>query len=144
MEGCHWSFRKASKEDWAELLKLLLEGKQVSAKDTVGWLVDFAGPNEEALQTVWKIVTDKGNNLPKREVNKKALNAVPSDIRLEPAENPGMEAARKAILDTMHDSCNADLNEALTIQAKHSANFMISKFCKQGRIGAEFNKAMNV
>ena len=144
MEGCHWSFRKASKEDWVKLLKLLLEGKQVSAKDTVGWLVDFAGPNEEALQTVWKIVTDKGNNLPKREVNKKALDAVPSDIRLEPAENPGMEAARKAILDTMHDSCNADLNEALTIQAKHSANFMISKFCKQGRIGAEFNKAMNV
>jgi len=55
-----------------------------------------------------------------------------------------MEAARKAILDTVHDSCSADLNEALTIQTKHSANFMVSKFCKRGKIGAEFNKVMNV
>jgi hypothetical protein len=55
-----------------------------------------------------------------------------------------MEAARKAIMDTVIDSCSADLNEALTIQAKHSANFMISKFCKQGKIGAEYNRVMNV
>jgi len=144
MEGCHWPFRKARKEDWMKLLVLLLEGKQVSAKESVGWLIDFAGPHKEALQTAWKIVTGKDNNLPKREVNKKALATVPSDIRLEPAENPLMEAARKAILDTILDSCSADLNEALTIQAKHSANFMVSNSCKQGKIGAEYNRIMNV
>ena len=144
MEGCHWSFRKARKEDWMKLLVLLLEGKQVSAKESVGWLIDFAGPHKEALQTAWKIVTGKDNNLPKREVNKKALATVPSDIRLEPAENPLMEASRKAILDTILDSCSADLNEALTIQAKHSANFMVSNSCKQGKIGAEYNRVMNV
>ncbi|MDH3268754.1 MAG: enoyl-CoA hydratase/isomerase family protein, partial [Ignavibacteria bacterium] len=144
MEGCHWSFRKTKTEDWTKLLALLLEGKQVSAKDAVGWLVDFAAPHQEALQAVWKIVNGKSNNFPRREVNNKALAAMPSYIRLKPAENPGMEAARKAILDTIIDSCSADLNEALTIQAKHSANFMVSNFCKQGKIGAEFNKVMNV
>jgi enoyl-CoA hydratase len=144
MEGCHWSFRKTKKEDWTKLLVLLLEGKQVSAKNAVGWLVDYAGPHQESLQTVWKIVNGKGNNFKRREVNKKALDGVPSDIRLEPAENPGMETARKAILDTVRDSGSVDLNEALTIQAKHSANFMISKFCKQGKIGAEYNRVMNV
>jgi len=77
-------------------------------------------------------------------VNKGALAGVPSDIRLEPGENPLMEAARKAILDTILDSCSVNLNEALTIQAKHSASFMVSKFCKQGKIGAEYNRIMNV
>ena len=55
-----------------------------------------------------------------------------------------MEAARKAIMDTVVDSCGADLNEALTIQTKHSANFMVSNFCKKGKIGAEYNRVMNV
>jgi enoyl-CoA hydratase/carnithine racemase len=143
MEGCHWSFRKVNKEDWKKLLRLLLEGKQVNAKDAVGWLVDFAGSREEALQISWKIVTSKDHGLLKRQVNKKALAGIHSDIKLEPAENLGMEAARKAIMDTIHDSCSADLNEALIIQAQHSANFMISNSCKQGKIGTDYKKVLN-
>jgi len=144
MEGCHWSFRKARKEDWTKLLILLLDGKPVNAKDALGWLVDFAGPHKEALQTVWKIVNGKDNNLPKREVNKEALVGVPSDIRLEPPENPLIEAARKAIMNTIQDSCRVNLHDALTIQTRHSADFMVSGPCKQGKIGAEFKRVMNV
>jgi enoyl-CoA hydratase/carnithine racemase len=144
MEGCHWSFRKASKEDWMKLLVLLLEGKQVSANDSIGWLVDFAGSHEETLKIAWKIVTDKDHGLLKRQLNKKALAEMPSDIRLEPPENPLMEAARKAIVDTIQDSCTVDLRQALTIQARHSANFMVSDSCKQGRIGVEFKRVMNL
>ena len=144
MEGCHWSFRKAKKEDWPKLLKLILEGKQLSAKETIGWLVDYSGSMEDALQMVWKIASGKDHVLLKRELNQNALKDISFEIKLQAPENPGMEAARKAIIDTINNSCAADLKESINIQAKHSANFMISKFCKQGKIGAEFNKVMNV
>jgi len=36
------------------------------------------------------------------------------------------------------------LISALTIQAKHSAEFMISDACKKGRIGTEFKRVMDV
>ena len=55
-----------------------------------------------------------------------------------------MEAARKAIIETIRDSCGTDLKEALTVQAKHSAEFMVSDACKYGRIGAEFKRLMDV
>ncbi|MCW8811613.1 MAG: hypothetical protein OQK64_11710, partial [Ignavibacteriaceae bacterium] len=144
MEGCHWSFRKAKKEDWPKLLKLLLEGKQVSAKETIGWLVDYSGSLEDALQMVWKLASDKDHGLVKRKLNQSALKDMSFEIKLNTPENPGMEAARKAIIDTINNSCAADLKESINIQAKHSADFMISKFCKQGRIGTEYKRVMNV
>jgi len=144
MEGCHWSFRKSKKEDWPKLLILLLEGKQVSAEEAVGWLVDYSDSQEDAIKMVWKLVSGKDHGLVKRELNQSALKEISFEIKLQAQENPGMEAARKAILDIVRESCSVDLNEALTIQAKHSANFMISKFCKQGKIGIEFKKVMNV
>ncbi len=144
MEGCHWPFRKVNKDDRIKLFRLLLEGKQVSARDSVGWLLDFAGPFKDTLQTAWKIVTGKGNNLPRRDINRKALTGMSSDIRLEAPDNPLMEAARKAIMETIIDSCSKDLDEALNIQAKHSADFMISDYCRRGKIGEEFKKVMNV
>jgi enoyl-CoA hydratase/carnithine racemase len=144
MEGCHWPFRKAKKDDRIKLFKLLLEGKQVKAKDAVGWLLDYTGPVEDTLQTAWKIVTGKSNNLPAREINKKALTGLSSDVRLEAPDNPLMEAARKAIMETIIDSCSKNLEEALDIQAKHSADFMLSDYCRRGKIGEEFKKVMNV
>ncbi|MEJ2196610.1 MAG: hypothetical protein P8X73_17390, partial [Ignavibacteriaceae bacterium] len=144
MEGCHWSFRKVKKDDRLKLLKLLLEGEQVIAKDTVGWLIDFAGSQNEALQITWKIATGKDHGLPKRNVQENALEKLSVDINLQAPENPGMEAARKAIIETIKDSCAVDLKEALVIQAKHSAEFMISDVCRNGIIGAEFKRVMNV
>jgi len=144
MEGCHWSFRKAKKDDRLKLLKLLLEGEQVIAKDAVGWLIDFAGSQNEALQIAWKIATGKDHGLAKRNVQENALEKLSIDIKLQASENAGMEAARKAIIETIYDSCSVDLKEALVIQARHSAEFMISDDCKNGKIGSEFNRVMNV
>ena len=55
-----------------------------------------------------------------------------------------MEAGRKAIIETIRDSCNADLKDARAIQAKHSAEIMISDACRNGKIGAEFKLLMVV
>jgi enoyl-CoA hydratase/carnithine racemase len=144
MEGCHWSFRKVKKEDRTKLLKLLLEGEQVGAKDAVGWLIDYAGSHTEAIQIAWKIVTGKDHGLVKRYVNENALKEISFDIKLQEPDNPGMEAARKAIIETIKNSCNVDLKEAITIQTKHSAEFMSSDVCKNGKIGAEFKRLMDV
>jgi enoyl-CoA hydratase/carnithine racemase len=144
MEGCHWSFRKVKKEDRVKLLKLLLEGEQVEAKDAVGWLIDYAGSHAEALQIAWKTVTGKDHGLVKRDVNENALKEISFDIKLQEPDNPGMEAARKAIIETIQNSCSVDLKEAITIQAKHSAEFMISDTCKNGKIGAECKRVMDV
>jgi enoyl-CoA hydratase/carnithine racemase len=144
MEGCHWSFRKVNKEDKVKLLKLLLEGEQVRAKDAIGWLIDYAGSNSEALKIAWKIATGKDHGLIKRNVDDNALSEISFEIKLQPPDNPGMEAARKAIIGTIRDSCGTDLNEALTTQAKHSAGFMISDACKNGTIGAEHKRVMDV
>jgi enoyl-CoA hydratase/carnithine racemase len=144
MEGCHWSFRKIKKVDQPKLLKLLLEGEQVKAKDATGWLIDFAGSQNEALKAAWKIAAGKDHRLAKREVKENALDEISFDIKLQPADNPGMEAARKAIIETIRDSCSVNLNDALEVQAKHSAEFMISDACKYGRIGLEYERVMNV
>jgi len=138
------TFRKTNNKDRHKLLKLLLEGEQVKAKDAVGWLIDYAGSNNEALQIAWKIVTGKDHGLVKRDVKENALDEISFDIKLQAPDNPGMEAARKAIIETIRDSCGTDLKDALTIQSKHSADFMISDACKNGIIGAEFKRLMDV
>ncbi|MBW1688644.1 MAG: hypothetical protein JRS35_26735, partial [Deltaproteobacteria bacterium] len=47
------------------------------------------------------------------------------------------EAARKAILDCVRHACGSTLSDALSVQTKHSAGFMITPHCRKGRIGAE-------
>jgi len=42
------------------------------------------------------------------------------------------------------DSCGKPLSEALEIQARHSAAFMVGKICQKGTIGAACAKTMNV
>ena len=69
---------------------------------------------------------------------------VARETGLEDSGDPAIEAARQAIYKNIQDSCNATLAEALDIQAKHSAAFMVSSFCKKGVIGAEFTKTMKV
>jgi enoyl-CoA hydratase/carnithine racemase len=145
MEGCHWPFRKTGPEDWPKLLQLLLTGKPVSAKEATGWLIDYAGPMEESLQTAWQIATDGAHGLPRRALQDEALEDVLTEIAAVPtSDNPALEAARKAIMDTIQHACGSPLAEALTVQAKHSAGFMVDAHCKNGRIGAEFTKTMAV
>ena len=145
MEGCHWPFRKARSEDWPKLLDLLLSGKTVSAKEAVGWLIDYAGSIEESLQIAWKVAVEgEQGPLPRRKVIEKALKGIPTEISLPDSGNPAIEAARKAIIDCILQSCGSSLSEALAVQAKHSAGFMISRFCREGIIGTECAKIMNV
>ena len=70
---------------------------------------------------------------------------MPTDVSgLPPADSPGTEAARLAIMKCIQDACGAPLADAVSIQAKHSAEFMVTKACKSGAIGAEFTKTMAV
>lgn len=144
MEGCHWPFRKAKPEDWLKLLNMLLNGNQVKAIDTVGWLCDYTSTQGEALAMAWKIANGEDHGLEMRPVNVGAFTGIPTEVKLPAPDNAGMKAARKAILDTIVASCGVSLAEALSVQSKHSASFMTSNYCKKGMVGAAFNQVMNV
>lgn len=145
MEGCHWPFRKAKTEDWPKIINLLLSGKSLRASETASWIVDFAGPMEECLQTAWKIVTEgQHGKIAKRSLNDQALKGIPLDITLPDSGDPALDKARKAIMDCIQESCGSPLSEAIIVQARHSAEFMSSRLCREGVIGAACAKTMNV
>jgi hypothetical protein len=98
----------------------------------------------DVLQAVWNLVSGKGGGIKKRNVNENAIKDISFDIKLQPPDNPGMESARKAIIATIKDSCAAHLKNALEIQAKHSAEFMISHACRKGSVGTECKRVMDV
>ena len=145
MEMCHWPFRKTSSDNWGKLLRLLLEGKSVKAREATDWLIDYAGSMEDALQMVWKIAADGDGVLPRRKLKEDKLKDIPSDVSgLSESDNPTTVAARGAIFECVRSSCDATLAEAITIQANHSANFMRTPHCQNGSIGSEFKKTMLV
>jgi len=143
MEGCHWPFRKTTSANWPKLVKLLASGRSMKAKETAGWLVDYAGPMDDALKMAWNIATDGDHGLSMRPLETGALKGIPTDPGV-PAGGPPIEAARKAILDNVVASCEAPLADALDIQAKHSAGFMSSKYCHKGVIGTAYTKTMKI
>ena len=145
MEGCHWPFRKALPKDWPRLVHLLLSGRPVEAGEAVGWLIDHAGPMESALQTAWKLATGGDHGLPARPLERGALDGIPTEVSgLAAGADPATEAARKAIMESIQAGCGANLPEALDIQARHSAEFMMTSACRKGRVGAEYSKTMLV
>ncbi|NQT35291.1 hypothetical protein HQ587_08885 [bacterium] len=144
MEGTHWAFRKAKAADLSKLTELLLSGRFVRGKDAVGWLVDFAAPVEDALKTVWALVTGSETGMARRRVNENPLE-VPKEVPgLKPSGDPVIEAGRKAIMDCIQASCGTTLGQALEVQAKHSAGFMVTKPCQKGEIGSSCKKIMNI
>lgn len=143
MEGCHWNFRKTKTADWPKLMTMLLTGKSVKAEDAVGWLIDASGSMNESLATAWAIASGT-SKIERRAFNAGALSGLPEPDGLPAAEGPSLEAGRKAILDCVKASCGAPLADALSIQAKHSAEFMKTPACKKGRVGGEFSKTMAV
>jgi enoyl-CoA hydratase/carnithine racemase len=142
MEGCHWPFRKADPSHWPRLLQLLLTGTPVKAKDASGWLIDYSGPLPEALAAAWSLASGEAAALTKRKLNEGVLKDIPTAAGLPGSDNPATEAARKAIADTIRDSCGVPLSEALDLQARHCADFLTTLFCREGTIGAEFQRAM--
>lgn len=144
MEGCHWPFRKADRSQWPALVAMLLDGTPVKAKDAVGWLIDYAGPMPESLLTVWQLASGTAAGPAKRKLNEGALEGIPAEVGVPASDNPAREAARKAILETIRHSCGVPLSEALEVQARHSADFTVTSFCRDGSIGAEHQKTMKV
>ncbi|MHC4507527.1 MAG: Clp protease/crotonase-like domain-containing protein [Planctomycetota bacterium] len=145
MEGCHWPFRKADRAQWPKLVKLLLGGIPVKAKDAVDWLIDYSGPMQESLDTVWSLATTGGAaGLLRRSLDEGALEGIPADVGILASDNPATEAARKAIMESVRSSCSVPLSEALDIQAKYSADFTVTSFCREGSIGAERARTMLV
>jgi enoyl-CoA hydratase/carnithine racemase/3-hydroxyacyl-CoA dehydrogenase len=145
MEGCHWPFRKTGAKNWPKVMELLLTGRQVKAADAVGWLIDYAGPTDDALQTVAKLLTDGDHGLKMRPLETGALSGLPKDgAGFVNVDDEAGEAARRAILANAIDSCGKPLSEALGVQARHSAGFMSSKWCQRGMIGATYAKTMKV
>jgi enoyl-CoA hydratase/carnithine racemase len=140
MEGCHWILRKTAPESWHKVLSLLLEGRSLKANNAVGWLVDYAGPLNDCIKTCWSIA--KGDaSFVRREVNEKRLTGIPAEpAGLSPAVSPNMAAARQGILASIRDSCGAPLADALTIQAKHSAEFVMSSSFRTGAIYSTYAK----
>jgi len=138
MEGCHWPFRKCASKDWPKLIRLLLGGRPVKAADAVGWLIDYAGTTGEALKVAWGIATEGDSGVRGRTLEAGALKGVPREAGdLPAAGDPATDAARKAILDCVQASCGTSLADALAVQTKHSAGFMTTAHCRNGRVGAE-------
>ncbi|MHC4774119.1 MAG: enoyl-CoA hydratase/isomerase family protein [Planctomycetota bacterium] len=145
MEGCHWPFRKAASGDWPKLLRMLLSGRPVKAAEAVGWLADYAGPLDQALARAWQVATGGDHGLKRRPVETGALEWEPTDVGdLAEAESPAVEAARKAIIDAIQASHGASVDDALEVQSKHSAGFMLTQACHSGRVGAEYKKTMKI
>jgi len=145
MEGCHWPFRKTNRTQWPKLVKLLLSGEPVKAKDAVGWLIDFSATMQESLNTVWTLATTGGaTGLAMRTLDKGVLEGIPTDVGLSQSDNPATEAARKAIMESIRASCGVRLSESLEIQARHSAGFTVRSHCARGSIGANREKTMLV
>jgi enoyl-CoA hydratase/carnithine racemase len=142
MEGCHWPIRRANADDRGKVLNMLLTGRMVKAEDAVGWLIDFAGPAEEAIAMTMNIASGGDHGLVKRPLVADAMDGIPDAGDLPPAGSPGSAAARKAILDCVKAACGATLAEAAEIQARHSSEFMTSKYCRKGAVGTEFTKTM--
>lgn len=135
MEGCHWPLRRTDGDGRKKVLNMLLTGAPVKAKDAVGWLIDSAGSMEETLQVAMKVASGGDHGLNRRGLEEGPLDSVPKDVRGLP-HNP----AREAISKCVQDSCGAPLAEALEVQAKHSAEFMVTEHCTGGVIGGIYKK----
>ncbi|UCE05240.1 MAG: enoyl-CoA hydratase/isomerase family protein [bacterium] len=145
IEMCHWPFRKTDPKNWPKLLRLLLEGKSVKANEATVWLIDYAGSMDEALKMAWKIAVSKDVVLPRRKLIEDKLKNIPAEVsELSESDNPATEAAREAVFKCIRNCCDATLSEALTLQAKHSGDFMTTPHCQNGSIGMEFKKTMVV
>jgi enoyl-CoA hydratase/carnithine racemase/3-hydroxyacyl-CoA dehydrogenase len=146
MEGCHWPLRRAPGEEARRrILDMLLTGRPVKAADAVGWLIDWAGPIEEAVRMAWTLASGGDHDLTARPLEQGALTDLSSDVgALPPADGPGMEAARAAILACARSAGGASLADALDLQARQAAEFLAGPACRAGAVGAEYVKTTKV
>jgi enoyl-CoA hydratase/carnithine racemase len=145
MEGCHWPFRRARPEHWPRLTHALLSGETVRARDGVGWLLDAAEPMEQALATAWGLAAGTRKDIARRGLETGPLPGVPTSIpSVPPADDPLVAAGRAGIVACITQSCAKTAVEALPLQARLAAEFLASKACRDGRVGAEYARVMAV
>jgi enoyl-CoA hydratase/carnithine racemase len=150
MEACHWPLRRADAAGRRRILELLLTGRPVKAGDALGWLVDRAGPVDEALQAAWALASasgtgDGGIDDGRRPVARGALDDIGDAVpTVPPADSPQMEAGREAIMQCVRAATEVDLDEALTVQARLAADFLAGPVCRKGVVGREYAKVMGV
>jgi enoyl-CoA hydratase/carnithine racemase len=145
MEGCHWPLRRAPEDARERVLELLLTGRAVKAADAVGWLIDFAGPIEEALRTAWSLASGADDpGLTERPMEEGRIDVSVDLTSLPAADGPGSAAAREAILSCAKASAGATLEAALGVQAKLAADFLAGPACRAGAVGAEWAKTTKV
>lgn len=121
---------------------MLLEGKQIKAKETVGWLTDYSGNLEDCLRKAWQVMEKGTEVLPLRMVEEKSLGNISFEEKIFTNAN-GMAESVRAIAKCIEESCRATLSDAVTVQAKLSADFMLSKSCRKGKVGIEYDKVMS-
>jgi enoyl-CoA hydratase/carnithine racemase len=144
MEGCHWPFRRTDAEGQTKLLHMLLSGRSVRGAAATGWLVDATGSVEECLPLVWSLVTDGDHGLARRPLAEGAVGGVPTEGPGLAAGSAALETARKAIADCVQGACSVPLADAIDVQSRHSADFMVTDTCRRGRVGGEANRTLNV
>jgi enoyl-CoA hydratase/carnithine racemase len=145
MEGCHWPFRRMAREHWPRFLEMLLVGRAIRADQAVGWLIDSTGRIDEVAQLAWAVASGGDHGLVRRDLIEDPLDGVVEAVPgLPAASSPGMEAGRKAIVETIRAATSSRSSEALEIQAKHSGGFMTDDACRQGVIGTAWKKTVQV
>jgi enoyl-CoA hydratase/carnithine racemase len=145
MEGCHWPFRRAPREQWGRLTRMLLTGETVRARDAVGWLADHAAPMDEALKHAWALASGEARGDRRRPLEAGRLEGVTTHMAGLPEPSSTTERdVRTAFLACIDASCRATAAEALELQARHAAEFLASPVCRAGRVGAERARVMTV
>ncbi|HSG46266.1 MAG TPA: enoyl-CoA hydratase/isomerase family protein, partial [Longimicrobiales bacterium] len=145
MEACHWPLRRADPGDRGRILEMLLTGRPVKATDARGWLVDHAGPMEDALRTAWKLASGSALGISRREVEAGPLEDVAASVPpIPPADSPLMEKGREAIMRCVLDASGATVDEALEIQARQAAEFLAGPVCRSGAVGAEYTRTTRI
>ena len=143
MEGCHWPFRRAPREAWPRLLRMLLTGETARAREAIGWLVDFAGPMDDALRAAWTLAIAGERAVRRRALEPGGLAGVTTDLAGIPEpESAGETEVRRAFIRCIEDACAATAEVALEVQARHAAEFLASPACRAGRVGAERTRTM--
>ncbi len=89
MEGCHWPFRRTARKHWPRLLAMLLEGRPVEAAGTVGWLVDFAGGLDDALQIAYTVASGGDHGLASAASRRVRSRMWSGRCRSSPRPRPG-------------------------------------------------------
>jgi enoyl-CoA hydratase/carnithine racemase/3-hydroxyacyl-CoA dehydrogenase len=169
MEACHWPLRRADAEGRKQIVEMLMTGRPRKAEECVGWLVDYAGPVEEALHTAWVLargdgaapaddgttsnpVGDAGSSSP--SIARRPLTEVPMPevdgemarvLEAIPApESPQTEGGREAIADCIRASLAVDAGQALEVQARLAAEFLAGPVCAKGVVGGAYQKTVKV